>query len=523
MPVFPSESHFRKQALLAHLVSIACLNLPTTLAQDNSAPNFSTNYVHGDGLSPGYFLPPTSIPLASTPPSPLPSSVGPTPIAPAIVGSGVPDTQPLGYPLPQTLPSVETTSNPYASPSIVPPASTSEPQAQLSITSSPPYQPSVDLDLRSSNTPTSGYSQSAVPVRPLASPSPWFFSSNALLLKLDRDRNQIFTSSASDPSTQLLSTDSLSNPTSGGYELGLGRYFGCGRFALSTNYWGLAPFETTSETNSLTSGPLSTNLPFNTLSSSVPETFEGLFVGTEPLAELFNTSSAHRLENQRALNNLEMNLYWFALGGAARQPLPPPCSDSRCWTLSEHPTSANAPWLGTPSRLRLSLFSGVRWFEFQDQMRYSSFENYYQNRVENNLWGIQSGAITHLSITPRWSLWSKASAGVFNNRVNLKTSAGNGSQLAMISSSGTANGTAYDFDSSVNRNAFLGELELGLGWYFARGWSANLGYRVLGVTDLAKAQNQIPMDFRLPSQATSIHADESMFLHGLTLGAAYNF
>jgi len=529
----PSNSHstraLKKSNLLLHLTSaIACISTTPALAQLNSDPLPTLNYVDGNGLSPSYFLPPTNIPLTPAPLPPLPSNS-----SPAIVGSGInnpriPTTPEQSEPGPLNPPQLWTPNNLEISPHAfsyqenaaqIP---TPETTGQWPTPLAPQSNNSVDLDLRSPIYSNPHQNCTPSSSRPLACPSPWFFSANALFLKINENQNRVL-STTTDPTVAQLTTNALGTPSTGGYELGLGRYFGNGKYAFNASYWGFSPSASNATVNGLTSGSLVTDIPFNSPALGNPSSLEGLFVGDSSMSELFNSATLHRIESQRSINNLEMNLYWFAIGGAARQPLPPTYTDSRCWNLSQHPTSPVAPWFETPSRLRLSLFSGVRWFQFDDSLNYSALDAYYQNHVQNNLWGIQSGALSHFSVTQRWSLWSKISAGVFNNRTLLETSAGNASQLATISSVGAAKGTLYDFESSGNRSSLLGETDIGVGWHFARGWSANLGYRVLGVTDLAKAPNQIPLNFNLPIQSSSIQANESLFLHGATLGATYNF
>jgi hypothetical protein len=56
-----------------------------------------------------------------------------------------------------------------------------------------------------------------------------------------------------------------------------------------------------------------------------------------------------------------------------------------------------------------------------------------------------------------------------------------------------------------------------------RGWTANIGYRVIGVSGVATAVGQIPRDFSLLNDASRINNDRSLILYGWTLGAAYNF
>lgn len=501
MLVDPKSASLTKHRILSALLATQwiCLQASQTWAQAELNIQAPSNFVSGEGLSPSYFLPPSTLPLTQPPVESLP-----TVPAPALIGSGLPLVTPepvKQVPVPLNIPI------PNSEP--VPPT--------------PSIANSVDLDLRtpSSQVATGNYSHGSN--RPLGSPSPWFFGANALLLNLKDQDDRVFTSSALDPSVGLLRSSDVRMPSTGGYELGIGRYFGCGKYALSATYWGLSPVESIATVNSANTGPLATSLPLNVPSLVVPGVTEGLFVGNTALSDFYNASTEHRLQRHREFNNVELNVYWFALGGAARQPLAPNCNESQCWSLSDHPTSNHAPWFQTPSRLRMSLFSGLRWFQFQDDLRYSALDAYYRNGVQNDLWGIQSGASTHFLLTPRWSVWNNCTAGVYNNRSELDTAAGNATSLASIATSGGANGTLYNYNASGNSTAFLGETTTGLAWHFARGWSANLGYRVLGASGIATSQSQIPYDFRSPSQASSVHANDSLILHGVTIGATYNF
>ena len=517
--------------LLGCVVALAiwCLGFaPSARAQVTISNGPSTNHVVGEGLSPSSFIPPSQLPVPTLEQGaylgldPGPTTVLPQPSAlhppnPAIPPNPASDSRQVGSGVP---------SNPQF-PSVV--GSSALPDG--SVLPQAPAQPmrsvepnnSIDLDLRSlgaKGAPSSFLNQSP---QPLSSPSPWFFSTNALFLNLRQGPSRLYSSPVSDPELKGLASEDIRMPSTGGYELGIGRYIGCGKYAIGASYWGLSPDASLARIDDSAFGPLATNLPFNVLSSSQPGKIEGLYLGLTPMSESFRNASEHRLESQREFHNLDMNFYWFATGGSARQPFAPRCDTSHSWTLSDQPTGPNAPWCHIPSRLRLSLYSGVRWFQFQDAIDYRANDAYFQSDVRNDLWGLQTGAISHWSMTPRWSLWSNINAGVYNNRGTKRILAGNQAGLATVVSPGAGNGTSFDFDVSGNSTALLGETSTGLGWHIARGWTANVGYRVLGVSGIGTAESQIPSDFRIPSQSSSIQTSESLILHGFTLGAAYNF
>ena len=503
MPLHAFQVEQSKTRLLSSWLAtlLVCSSFTESQGQTSIQIDAPPNYVFGLGLSPSYYLPPSAESLTEN------SSLKvPIPTAPSLIGSGL-TADPI-----TPVPTVDGPSQ--------------NPQVQLNPSDIPhPSLPrvSVEVDLRSLHPNGVAGSLDSPSTRPLSAPSPWFFHSNALILKLKQQEDQVFSSDAIDPSIRLLGTKDVSMPNTGGYELAVGRYFGCGKYALSASYWGLSPVESLASSSILPIGGLSTNLPFNVDSPATPSVSQGLYIGAIPLRELFNSAPVHQLVRQREFNNLELNLYWFAIGGAARQPLAPNCNDGQCWSLSDLPTATNAPWFQTPSRFRLSLFSGVRWFQYQDELRYSAVDAYYRSNVRNDLWGAQSGATTHLLLSPRWTVWSRLAAGLYNNRAELDTASGDSSSLATIVSSGPANGTTYNYDASSNQLSFLGETTTGLAWHFARGWTANFGYRILGASGIASAQGQIPMDFRAPEQASAIRSSDSMILHGVTIGANYNF
>lgn len=522
------------RCLLGCVVALAfvCLgSAPSARAQVTISNGPSTNHVVGEGLSPSFFIPPSQLPVPTldhgaylgldpgpTTVLPQPSALYPAiPAIPAIPPKPASDSRQVGSGVPSNpqFPSI-VGSSPLPDGSVLPHAS-AQPMRSVEPNNS------IDLDLRSpgaKGAPSSFLNQSP---QPLSSPSPWFFSTNALLMNLRQGPSRLYSSPVSDPELKGLASEDIRMPSTGGYELGVGRYIGCGKYAIGASYWGFSPDASLARIDDSAFGPLATNLPFNVLSSSQSGKIEGLYLGLTPMSESFRNASEHRLESQREFHNLDMNFYWFATGGSARQPFAPRCDNSRSWTLSDQPTGPNAPWCHIPSRLRLSLYSGVRWFQFQDAIDYRANDAYFQSDVRNDLWGLQTGAISHWSMTPRWSLWSNINVGVYNNRGTKRILAGNQAGLATVVSPGASNGTAFDFDVSGNSTALLGETSTGLGWHIARGWTANVGYRVLGVSGIGTAESQIPSDFRIPSQSSSIQTSESLILHGFTLGAAYNF
>ena len=69
----------------------------------------------------------------------------------------------------------------------------------------------------------------------------------------------------------------------------------------------------------------------------------------------------------------------------------------------------------------------------------------------------------------------------------------------------------------------MGEGIFGAGLRIGRGWTANASYRLVGVSGVATAVGQIPRDFARGDAITHINNNHSLLLHGVALGANYNF
>jgi len=502
----PRRSHLKNFARFALLAGLTYTTHPdllgTSLAQD-------PRHVLGEGLSQGYFLPPSV--RVTPPPTALPNhetllpktEETPSNSVELIIGSGVANLEP---PQPTPVPQPATVPQPAPYIQHVPSTGT----------------PAVELDLRSSQHQSATTKSFEVPsCAPLSTPSPWFFSSNALLLQRRDSDSRLFSSDLLNASSNQLASRDVDFGTAGGFEFSGGRYFQSGKLALMGTYWGLF---SNPQSASLAAGPpgLQTHLPFNVPSSMNPGTIEGLELNGTTVTDLFANTSVHTLVRDQDFQNTEVNLFWFAIGGSARQPFAPEYTDSQCWNISKRPTGSNAPWFQVPSRLRVSLFSGVRWFQYRDALSYSAQDLRYDLQSQNDLWGVQSGAIAHWLASPRWGVWSSLNAGVYNNHLQTNSRIGDNISEATIVSSGSSSGQPYKYSNADNSSAFLGETATGFAWHFARGWTFNASYRILGASQIGTTIGQIPTDFRFQEAATPKN-DDSLLLHGVSLGATYNF
>ncbi len=382
----------------------------------------------------------------------------------------------------------------------------------------------------------------------IASPSPWIFGASGLVFNRVDDQYTRLTSDYTNPDSPILTTNDARMQPTGGVQFYGGRYFGSGQYAIVGTYWGVFSNPQTAEVVAPDGGILRSNLPFTVQGTDPGATPYGLTMPCCNVNDYYQGAVSHRLIRDQQFHNFELNCFSFALGGGARQPYPggdggmlgrhktgdygsggDPCAPS-CG-----PTGPCAPWYGAQcSKLRLSMFGGLRWFRFQDSFQYASSvtdavygttedDFYYDNGVTNDLIGSQLGANANWCTGTCVNFFAGTSFGVYCNHMEANTRAGTTDTVATILSENSFNGNAYDYGSSLNDVALLCEGNLGAGIRISRGWTANLGYRVVGVNGVATAVGQIPSDFSNENDNNRINNSSSLILHGVVLGAMYNF
>jgi hypothetical protein len=359
-----------------------------------------------------------------------------------------------------------------------------------------------------------------------------------LFNRLDDDCTAL-TYRIADPTYPLLCTRLVDMPTTGGYELYGGRYFCDGRYAVIGSYWGIFSPQQQASVSEFPGTQLMPAL-FFTYDSPWGGSTAGIRMTSQWVSDWYNQAHTHRVTREQSFQNAEVNFVSFALGGGARQPYSADCGSclfgsGAADNCRPGPTGACAPWYGAQcSRLRLNAFAGLRWFQFQDQLEfgaseanatfdYSSDDFFYQNHVTNDLFGGQLGATATWCTGRCFNFFTGTSFGVYNNRMSLSSYAGTATEIATIVSANQFNGQQFSFTAHDNDVAFLGEGNVGTGIRISRGWTANIGYRLIGVSGVATSPGQIPRDFGNLNSAWHLKNEHSIMLHGLTLGAAYNF
>jgi hypothetical protein len=183
-------------------------------------------------------------------------------------------------------------------------------------------------------------------------------------------------------------------------------------------------------------------------------------------------------------------------------------------------------FLGKNACNREDLF-GFRYFKFDESLTYlndirsapvagASYYAYEPN-VENSLFGFQAGRRMELPFFGKFRLGMGGKLGVYHNDVTTDQHLTRQDSNRMVIEDSTIvneGGAAFDIHESKNDVAFLGELNLGLIYQVTQRMRARVGYRWLGVSGIALAEDQIPRDFNDLYTARNPNTNGDLVLDG---------
>lgn len=410
---------------------------------------------------------------------------------------------------------------------------------------------------------------------------PYFGGANVLIFQRIDDDNRELTYNVNMPTDNFLGTRDARFGTMGGFEVFLGRYFNCGRNAISAGYWGLYPDDETATVTTAGGADLRSRYHFNGMMMPA--------VGIYPQDTVYNwydLAVANRIVRTSDYQNIEVNLLGFTTGGAARSFYLPTagtlfsgqrgarggcgycggagcgmcgggasacgcgdsygacgggscggsCSPAACAPCA--PTRfATGPCCLTPgcgSRLNMTWLAGVRYFRFNDTLSYASsrLDNqftggnddiYWDSNLQNDLVGFQIGGTLNFCTGRRASLYATTKMGVYGNHAQYDTSIGTRGTSSYIDSANAFNGRNFMVSASKTDVAFLGELGTGVQYRLTPKWSANMGYRAIVASGVATAVDQIPLEMIHLGNVANFDNNAALILHGVNLGGVYNY
>jgi hypothetical protein len=387
------------------------------------------------------------------------------------------------------------------------------------------------------------------PVRPPL--FPWFGGGDILFWSMANNTNKRLVVENGMPSTTLLSTRDVDPGNGIGYDLFFGRYFGCGRYAISVNYLNFDPGR---------EREMITGVPANLLVTMPAFATIGYYDDHTDPASPYNSVYASldampnfAVERNVAFQGIEVNLWSFGFGGARRL-APAYGTGLSCGLQSPFASHAGhcghggacgtacgpacppahgyggfggpleRPCVGS---CQLALSQGFRWFQFNDDFRFSGDNGVarvmFDSNARNDLFGYQIGGRWNYCVSPRINLGVGGRFGLYANHLEVHQRVGNNVELARYQSDNPASRRPVSSRDRGTAFASLGEFDLGGGLRLTDCWTFRAGYRVLGATGVATSVGMIRHEMFSESLNARHVANDSVLLHGAYVGSEFNW
>lgn len=281
-----------------------------------------------------------------------------------------------------------------------------------------------------------------------------------------------------------------------GGEINFGRSFCCGAFGFEMNYWQLAQVTG----NASITNPNNVSTPLDLRYLEVGPAGSEVLVST-----LFDNAIEHRLRRQNKAYNVELNALYYGQPGKGF-------------------SGYTVNWL-----------VGVRFLKFDDDLLFSSLstgtwggaggvnEGYLGDKVENNLVGFHVGFQARSPQWYRFSTFLTTKFGIFNNHIknDFMLYRGDGYNAQVQPAAGVAG--SYPVHSTANILSTVAEINLGIDWNFNERISAGIGYRVIAISGIGLADNQIPFYIVDIPEINRVDSNGDLLLHGAFANLTFGF
>jgi hypothetical protein len=329
----------------------------------------------------------------------------------------------------------------------------------------------------------------------------WFGGMGALVMGRNRANGYWTSFETNNNVNQLMNTQDAGDDWTGGWQFTGGYMFGGGGCAapscggvpfmgcggasgpgIGVTYWGLGQMNGFAEINSATN-ELSTPMNLQTQTGDVE-------INGVPVGDYWDNSASHRIYRNDRVNNFELN----GLLGA--------------WNYG---------------RLTVLPFVGFRYFRFDERLTFQGLAGggdwdngsdwaALQNRMVNNLYGFQVGTYANYMLLERFGWFIGPKVGLYANQMNGRT----------LLSDGNGN-VAYDIEAHKSDFSMLAEIDTGFTYFWRPNVFTYIGYRVVGVSNIALADNQY-LPFLADEQGFGqVKENGSLILHGVMLGGGFTF
>jgi len=282
-----------------------------------------------------------------------------------------------------------------------------------------------------------------------------------------------------------LSTSDASATWPGGVDLHVGRWFGPEqKQAVELIYWGVYGIGSSAGAAAPPPGII-----------AIPQA-PGVTVGTTPASAYLAGGSGQTITRSDLVNDVEIN-WLYSLG-------------DRPEFLSADPAAPSRP-------VNLMWLAGFRFFELEDVLTLTSTPSGTAPgtldlgvATNNNLYGAQVGAKFDWRFMPRLRLAAVPKFLVAGNAItNTVSMAGSGGTQATFTG-----GSPVNVHSTLGVFSWLGSIDTSVAWDVTDRWSLWIGYRVVGVGNVAQADGQWPTVVAGPATVSGVEAGSSTIIQG---------
>jgi hypothetical protein len=313
----------------------------------------------------------------------------------------------------------------------------------------------------------------------------WYGYAGGLMMTRNQPNKFWTTYNQANNNFQNLNTEEANVHWDGGPEFTVG-YRCCCDGGIELTYWGIWDMN----------GSVSITDPNNNLGTPMDVTngAAGLLLGGQTPDSFFTNAHQMFIWRHDEVHNVEINLTYNPWG-----------YDNCGW---------NATWL-----------AGVRLFKFDENLLWTSVAGGFDlgsnggaNQAnlnihcENDMAGFQIGGVINYRFNNRLSIFGVPKIGIYGNAAETQSRYYRGDGIV-----------GFDITGHKDTVSFLGSFDLGLNYDVGCHWSLVGGYRVVVVSGVALADNQIPHFLAAADEFADVKTNGDLILHGAFFGASFHY
>jgi hypothetical protein len=314
----------------------------------------------------------------------------------------------------------------------------------------------------------------------------WYGYAGGLIMTRDLPNNVATTYRLPNSGNPVLGTDDAGADWAGGAELTLGYRLNC-HCSIEATYWGVWDLNGSA---GISDAGNNLGTPLDTTTGAA-----GLLLAGETPDSFFTNAHEVFLWRHDELDNVEINF-------------------------------VDDPWpADSGSRLHVAWLAGVRLFKFDESLLWTSVASGFnlgdnggadqaslKVHCENDMAGFQIGAKVTGRITDRLSLAAVPKMGLFGTYAESEARYYRGDGIV-----------GFDVVGHKDIVTMLGSFDLGLNYDVGPHLSISGGYRVVVVSGIALADNQIPNALAATNEFADVKTNGDLIAHGVFSGISFHW